>query len=357
MSRRRLLTIAYSLGVASIAIGFLVAAKNVGDKPEPNAPVRPESTGKRLVCLGYVDTEDPIIRIFPDSFPQPTKVNKVLVGEGAVVKAGQPLMTIDDRLAQKRVEEAMSGVDAAKQEKAKAEAVVKGHGPQVSAAEFDLAAKQEELKAKKSELAEVKRLFKIGGQKTESELEAAEAAVKAKEFELTASQWKLKGLKEYDPKFLIDLAEAGIKRAEAVLDQAKLAADQFVCKAPADGIIIRSFASDGMTFGPHSREPAFWFIKNAPFVFRCEVNQEFARRVAKGQVGKIEDDSDPTLTWKGKVLRVSEQYLIKRSGGGAGPELIQVSDDRILECVVSIEVGPNDVPPRFGQKLKVTLGE
>lgn len=358
MSRRRLLTICYSLGLASLAVSLLVAAKGSGDaKPESAEPARPASNGKRLVCLGFADTDDPIIRIYPDNFPQPTKVTKVLVAEGAAVKSGQKLLALDDRIALKKVEEATIGVEAAKQERAKAEAMFKAHLPQVNSAKSEYLSKEQDLNTKKTELVETQRLFKIGGQKNESELEAAASAVKAASFMLESARWKLKGLEDHNPRFLIDLADAGVKRAENVLEQAKLAAESYSCNAPADGKIIRSFASDAMVFGPHSREPAFWFIRDTPLIFRCEVNQEFARRVSKGQVGKLEDDADPTQVWKCKVLRVSEQYLTKRSAGGAGPDLLQVNDDRVLECITTIEVGPNELPPRYGQKLKVTLGE
>jgi hypothetical protein len=38
-------------------------------------------------------------------------------------------------------------------------------------------------------------------------------------------------------------------------------------------------------------------------------------------------------------------------------DLMPVSDERVLECQVSIEVGPGEAPPRYGQKVRVTLGE
>ncbi|WP_020473268.1 HlyD family secretion protein [Zavarzinella formosa] len=358
MTRRRLLTVAYSLGCVLLVVGGLTAAKAVGDKGEPAPEAAKSSGAKKLVCLGFADTDDPIIRIYPDNFPQPVKVTKVLVPEGAVVKAGQPLLAFDDRIAKLRIEEAEAGVAAAKQEKVKAQAAVDSHVPQVNALNNELSAEAEKLKAKQSELAETQRLFKIMGQKTQNELEAAEAAVKAAEFMLDSVRWKLKGLKDHNPQYLVDLADAGVKRAESVLEQAKYGAEQYACNAPANGKIIRSFASDGMTFGPHSREPAFWFIKDTPLIFRCEVNQEFARRVTKGMTGRIEDDADPSLTWKGKVVRIADQYLLKRSGGGAGPDMIQMSsEERVLECILSIELAPNEAPPRYGQKLKVTLGE
>ena len=34
-----------------------------------------------------------------------------------------------------------------------------------------------------------------------------------------------------------------------------------------------------------------------------------------------------------------------------------VNDERVLECQVSIDLAPGEAPPRFGQKVRVTLGE
>ncbi len=359
--KRRILTVAYSVGAVALIVGFLTAAKEVADKGAPAPapePARP-SNGKKMVLIGYADNLDAIVRIYPDNFPQPCKVTKVLIAEGDTVRAGQPLLELDDRYVQLKIAEAVTGVEAAKQEKVKAEAAVKGQEPQVNAANNELSSKTEELNAKKVTLEEEKRAAGLMNMTAaiKAALDTAEANVKAAEFMLEASRWKVKGLKDHNPKYLVDLAEAGVKAAENKLDQAKYAAEQYFCKAPADGRIIRSFASEGMMFGPATREPAFWFIKNTPLILRCEVNQEFARRVAKGTAGRIEDDADPTLAWKGKVVRISDQYLAKRAGGGNGAVLFQASDDRILECIVSIDLGPNDTPPRYGQKLRVTLGE
>lgn len=359
MTRRRLLTVAYTSGVVVLAVGFLTAAKEIGDKgaPAPAEPARP-TTGKKLVCLGTADTDDQMVRIYPDNFPQPTKVTKVLVAEGDSVAAGQSLLELDDQLAKLRIAEAEAGVAAAKQEKAKAEAALKAHEPQVNAANNELSAKSEELAAKKFALTEAKRVYGLMNPTDagKADLDAADANVKAAEFMLEAARWKLKALRDHNQQYLVELAQVGVTAAENKLAQAKYAAEQYVCKAPAAGRIIRSFASEGMSFGPASREPAFWFIKATPLVLRCEVNQEFARRVAKGQTGRIVDDADPSLEWKGKVLKISEQYLTKRTGGG-GMEMFAASDERVLECIVSIDLGPNELPPRYGQKLRVTLGE
>ena len=127
------------------------------------------------------------------------------------------------------------------------------------------------------------------------------------------------------------------------------------CKAPADGTIIRSFVSEGQIFQPTSRDPAFWFIKDGQLLIRADVTQEFARRVVKGKAAKIEDEADSSLVWHGRVTKIGDQFLPKRHGGNSPFDLMPVSDDRVLECQISIDVGPGQAAPKFGQRVRITL--
>ena len=56
--------------------------------------------------------------------------------------------------------------------------------------------------------------------------------------------------------YAVDLASAGIEKAQIVKAQAEKALAQMTCTAPEDGRIVRSFVSEGSPFGPATREPA-----------------------------------------------------------------------------------------------------
>ena len=75
-----------------------------------------------------------------------------------------------------------------------------------------------------------------------------------------------------------------------------------------------------------------------------------------GAVAKIEDEADRSQSWKGKVFKVVDQFLPKRSTG-ATVDLLTVSDERVLECLISIDVEKGESAPKYGQKVRVTLGE
>jgi multidrug resistance efflux pump len=357
MTRTRVVALLVVVALCGVGLTALMAAKEAGNK-EPARQPATTAGGKKLVCFGFADTEDPIVRIFPDNFPMPSKVTKVLAREGDFVTAGQPLLEFDVELLKLKVKEAEKGILVAQAEREKAVHMVNQYQPQLDAAENKLKAKKEELNSKNSALDEAKRAFKYN-QITQNELDAATAAFKAAQFNLAAAQVEWDGIKKDGaPEYLIKIADKSIERLENLKEQAQMAVNLCSCKAPADGQLIRSYVTEGFMFGPQIREPAFLFLKKGPLVIRAEVNQEFARRVYKGAGATIADDADSEQTWFGKVIKVGDQFLLKRNIAGGMPDMMMMSsDDRVLECLVSIDPGSGKTPLRFGQKVRVTLDE
>lgn len=356
MTWNKLIMLVLFAAIGGVGLVALTAAREANEKTPEQPPPRQPSTSKRLVCLGTIDTEGPIVRIFPDNFPIPSKVTAVKVNEGDTVKAGQPLIELDTELLKLKLTEAENAIAEAKAAKGKAVAMVDGYPSMVESADKKLLARREELKAAENLLLELERavMFK---QKSQAELDEGKAKVAAAKLNIESAQADLDGLKKVGaPTYLVDQADRTIDRLETMKRQAQHAIDQFTCKAPADGRILRSFVSEGLTFGPHSKDPAFWFIKKGPLVVRAEVAQEFARRVTLGAVAKIEDEADPTQSWKGKVTKVGDQFLPKRNIG-ATVDLLTQSDERVLECLLAVEVPPGVAAPKYGQKVRVSLGE
>jgi multidrug efflux pump subunit AcrA (membrane-fusion protein) len=353
MNRARILTISGVLVLVGVGLTALVAARGPGDKGSDSSPSKSTSDNK-LVCIGEVDTEERYVAIYPRNFPQPSRVTKVLVKEGAKVKEGQPLLEFDIELLDLKVQDAKDAIAEAKFLQQKAEAAVQMHKVEMEFQEKTWRAKQKELETKQNEVKEVRRLLEVK-LANQNQVDAAEAAVRAAELNLEAAKIKLDGLTADPPTYLVNQAKAGIKRLETQKEAAEKARDQVACPAPADGLILRSFVSDGQTFHPTSREPAFWFLKDGPRMVRADVTQEFARRVTMGKAAKIEDEADSSQVWKGRVTKIGDQFLPKRHGGGSPFDVMPVSDDRIIECQISIDLAPGEVGPKFGQKVRITL--
>ena len=151
----RIAMIVVLFGTVGIGLVLLTAAKEASDKAA-DPTVKGGVSGKRLICLGYADTDERIVPILPENFPMPARVTKVLVTEGEAVTAGQKLLDFDGRLLAAKVKEAENAVDIAKKERAKAESAVKAHGSNAMATDAEIAAKNEELNSKKAELKEKK---------------------------------------------------------------------------------------------------------------------------------------------------------------------------------------------------------
>ena len=65
--------------------------------------------------------------------------------------------------------------------------------------------------------------------------------------------------------------------------------------------------------GTLGKAPALIFAADEPRVIRAEVEQEFAAQVAAGQKVRIQDDINAKLTFTGKVSRVSDWFLQRRT--------------------------------------------
>jgi multidrug resistance efflux pump len=353
MNRNRIFSVVAVLAVAGLGLTALMAAREVGDKTT-DPPAKPVVAGKKLVCQGSIDTDDRITSIFPVNFPMSSRVIAVLVKEGDMVTAEQPLLKLDKELLDLKVNEAADLIAAANAEAEKAEALIRAHRSRLEVLDLELSAEEAKLEAKKKELDEAKRAVK-NGQRNSVELEAPEAAVKAADLTLRAKRLELDLAKPESPIYLRSQAKANQGHAEILKREAERARDQMSCKAPTDGKIVRSFVSEGSTFTIQSREPAFWFLKKGPLIVRAEVTQEFARRIVKGQTATVQDESDSKQEWRGKVVKVGDHFLSKRQGNTGLLDFMPTSDDRVLECIISLE--PVAEMPRFGQKVRVTLGE
>ena len=353
MTRNRVVTALALVGLLGLGVTVLVAARSPNDKAAD--PPRAEPPLKKLVCLGFVDAEEPRISIYPDNYPQPSQVLKVLVREGDRVKKGDPLLELDRSMLELKVNEADIAIRAANEELARANALVATHKVEVDYLEKVWKAKEGAVEAKRKDLEKVKKGFEAVGNTDRLQLEAAQAALIEAELNLDAAKVKWLGMKDLAPTYAISLAQQGVKRAQNLKAQAERARDQVACTAKADGRIIRTFVSEGSSFGPATQQPAFWFVKDGPLLVRAEVSQEFAGRVKEGQTATIEDETDDKQQWKGRITKVGDQFLQKRHTSGSAVDIFPVNDERVLECLVSIEREPGKPGPRYGQKVRIKI--
>ena len=166
------------------------------------------------------------------------------------------------------------------------------------------------------------------------------------------------GLARDNPRVYIHEAEAGVRQAQAAEHKAQIAIDLCTIRAKSAGTIERVTIGPGTTLGIGTRDPALWLIPAGKRIVRAEIEAEFAHRVGKEIEGKevvVFDNTDPRLTYKGKVRTIGGTFLPKRS---AGDSLLN-NETRVLEAVIEIaDPAPANQPPlRVGQRVRVGLGQ
>src|SRR5207253_11339281 len=115
-----------------------------------------------------------------------------------------------------------------------------------------------------------------------------QAVVKELEARESVERGKLRELELHDPVIGIKRAQADVDAKQARLEQALRGEQECLLKAPADGTVLRVLVSPGEVLGANPKQPAVLFCPNGPRIIRAEVEQEFAGRVAVGQVARIE---------------------------------------------------------------------
>jgi hypothetical protein len=123
--------------------------------------------------------------------------------------------------------------------------------------------------------------------------------------------------------------------------------------APGDGTILRINTAVGAVIGPQTRQAPVQFVPAEPRLVRAIVEQEFAHRVHMDQPAVIEDEANSAITWTGKVKRLAEAFLPRRTTGD-GLSLTNGSETQYLEFLVDLNPSPN--PPKLGQRVRVSLG-
>ncbi len=330
---------------STFGVAFLLgqSASNHGQRagqtsPTPRDPI--------LVCLGYVDLEHGVTSLSP---LQSGRIAQVLVHETAPVKAGAVLLRLEDKLARHRVEEAEAALSAARNLLAQSEKSKQTHQQRLAQQEAAIEGMTARVAAAQIHLSRKEELRQIN-QVKHQDVTAAMLQVKEAEALEKAEQGKLAELRLINPCLEVSNARTQVAMMEARLEQASDALEECKLKAPQDGTVLRILAGPGDVVGGQGRPAVVLFAGAGPRVVRVEVEQEFVRRVKPGMPALVEDDTDPTRSWTGKVLRVSDWYTQRRTILQEGPTL---HDVRTVECLIALD---KDQPsPQLGLRVQVTL--
>jgi multidrug resistance efflux pump len=178
-------------------------------------------------------------------------------------------------------------------------------------------------------------------------------AVAEKEAESEA----LTALQKADVGAAVAIAEAQVKQAEALVDEARTAMDMCTVRTKMPGTIERVNFGAGDVIGISTRTPAVILVPAGPRIVRAEIEADFAHRIGRDKIGKevtVYDNTDPKITYKGKVERIGDTFLPKRGAS----ESLAPTDTLVIEAIVVVaDANPPGIPPlRVGQKVRVNFG-
>jgi HlyD family secretion protein len=313
-----------------------------GDETSPA-----DETEEGVVCTGYVDLEHGIRLLAP---LRPGRVAAILAKETQHVKAGAPLLRLEDDDTKFQLDEAEAALTAAEAQlaqslelaerqrarRAQQQAAIEAAGFRLDAARELLRHKEEQLKNNLVSAPDVRA--------TRDEVKALEAGQRAE-------REKLVELNAINPALTVRKAKADVKLAQTRRDRAQQQLEECTLKAPAAGTIHRISVGAGDLVTGNPAQPVVRFCPDEAPLVRAEVNQEFADRVKVGQSALIRDDARAGASWRGKVQRVADWYERRRSNT---EDPSAYTDVRTIECLISID--PGQPPLRIGQRMRVMIG-
>jgi HlyD family secretion protein len=102
------------------------------------------------------------------------------------------------------------------------------------------------------------------------------------------------------------VAQAGVKQAQAFLDQARVDLSHCIIRAPIDGVVVYREVNVGQTLASSYQAPELFKIANdvGKLLLDCDVDEADVGRVKEGQDVRFEVEAYPGITFPGKVIQV-----------------------------------------------------
>lgn len=278
----------------SLAVALIIGTALVGCETETEPPLRNRveaaATAEIVASAkGRIDIEGGVVRL---AARRDGVIDKVLVEEGARVRAGQILATLDDALAQRNL-------DLARSEARQAER-------QVVTARIRRAAADREMKR----LEPLARNDTI----TRQDLDRAEDEQALARAEMASLQ-------------------AGVDTTIKRVAIAQREVEERLVRAPVDGQIIQRQARPGNGVSTLNVTPLFLFAPNAPRIVRAELEERFIEVVKPTQHVEIVLEADPARRWTGQVLRIGK--IVGQRIPSDDPSERQ--DNRVVETVIAFD--------------------
>lgn len=340
---------------AAVWLGIVLLVAAIGVPAylltRPPAPLKDDGIALAdldVVCNGRVDFDGTVISLEP---MQAGRLLEILVKEGANVKAGDPILRIDDSPYRGAVREAAAAVKAVQAEIEAADVRVKQHPDTVKLQEKKLAATKADVAALDKQLEQLREKSKLSSLVTKTDVEAFEAKFQAAKLMVESDQLQLDQLRKLDTTLELKGLAAKREAAEVAKERAEKAVADCVLKAPIDGTILRLQTGVGATLAPGMPMPTILFAPSSQMIVRAEVDQAAMGRVREGMKATIRDDARPdSPVWTGRVRTIAGWVAQKRS---ILLEPGEMNDVRTTEVVIELDKSSDIL--RIGQRMIIRI--
>lgn len=277
----------YKLAAVVLCGALLAGCTKSDEKTAANA--NPSAPAYIASAKGRIDIEGGVVKL---AARRDGIVQKVLVEEGQLVKAGQLLAVLDD-------EQARLSANLANAETEQARRAL----PLLA---IRLAASRREV-ARLEPLAPDQLIAK-------QDVDQARDQVQLVQAEISSSQ-------------------AALHVATRRLEVANYEIEQRTVRAPLNGQIVRRQARPGDGVSTLNVTPMFVFAPDAPRIVRAEVEERFLDRIKPGQTAQVVMEADEQQIFTAKVIRVGRVVGMRSPTDDPSEK----QDARVVECVLSID--------------------
>jgi len=146
-------------------------------------------------------------------------------------------------------------------------------------------------------------------------------------------------------------AEAQVAAAKADISQTQLLIERFTVKAPRDGTILQVNIRTGEYASPQNRQPALVLGDLESLHVRADVDEQNAMAVKKDSPAQISLKGDSSKKFDVQFVRIEPYVIPKVSLTGASTERV---DTRVLQVIYSLKK-PADQSLYVGQQVDVFI--
>jgi multidrug resistance efflux pump len=334
------------LRYVALAIGIAAAAWLSLARSAPAVRADPGAVpSTALLAPGRVEPVRDPVKL---AFEAQGRIAEILVDEGDLVRAGQILARLDDRLARTRV---ASGEAALAQ--ARARHALARRGPRtedVAAARADADAATAAAQHRGAEQARSERLRSTGAIAS-ALVDADDAAARVASAQATAATARYQSLAKGTRGEQIDEAAAAVALAQAELDAAKVALDQTVLVAPRDGVILRRTAEVGALVTLMTPAPVLSMADLAQLELRAEIDEADLAAISVGEAAYATAEAYADRRFPVVVSRLTRE-LGRKTVRDDDPRARV--DTRVLEVIARFD-GPTSAALPLGLRMQLHL--